>query len=400
MDKTSVDKLATGIPGFDHIAQGGVPRGRSSLISGTAGSAKTVFAVQFLAHGIEAGENGVFVTFEEPPADIRNNMKGFGWNLAPWEAESKWAFVDASPDEGVEQLEAGDYDLGALLARIEYAVKKVNAKRLSMDSLRALSAQYNSPTTVHREMLRVTTALKQLGLTSIITAERGDEYGPIARFGIEEFVVDNVIILRNVLEQEKRRRTVEVLKFRGADHHKGEYPFTILPRRGIEVISLSALKLTQSSTNIRATSGNEILDEMCGGGFFRDSIILASGATGTGKTLLVTEFIAGGVERGEKCLLFAFEESRGQLFRNADGWNCDFEQFEKSGLLKVCCVYPEVAGLEDHLIAMRKTIEEYQPDRIAVDSLSALERVASPRGFREFVIALTSDVKHSQTMGL
>jgi circadian clock protein KaiC len=158
--------------------------------------------------------------------------------------------------------------------------------------------------------------------------------------------------------------------------------------------------LKQKSSDIRISSGNGELDEMCGGGFFRDSIILASGATGTGKTLLTTEFIAGGVKGGERCLLFAFEESREQLFRNARGWGMDFRTMEEAGMLKVHCEYPETAGLEDHLIKMKTLLEEFKPNRVAVDSLSALERVSTVKGFREFVISLTSYIKHQEMAGL
>jgi circadian clock protein KaiC len=139
---------------------------------------------------------------------------------------------------------------------------------------------------------------------------------------------------------------------------------------------------------------------MCGGGFFRDSIILVSGATGTGKTLVTTEFIAGGTQSGERCLLFAYEESREQLFRNAIGWGIDFEKMEREGSLKLLCLYPETAGLEDHLIIIKSLIKEFKPNRIAIDSLSALERISTVRGFREFVIALTSFIKHEEIAGL
>jgi circadian clock protein KaiC len=139
---------------------------------------------------------------------------------------------------------------------------------------------------------------------------------------------------------------------------------------------------------------------MCGGGFFRDSIILVTGATGCGKTLLTTEFIAGGAAKGERCLLLAFEESRDQLGRNADGWGVDFEQLEKDGRLMVECAYPESAGLEDHLIKIKKLIDEFKPNRIAVDSLTALERVSTLKGYREFVIGLTSFIKHKEIGGL
>jgi circadian clock protein KaiC len=399
--KVIVQKLPTYIAGFDHISVGGLPRGRTTLVSGTAGSAKTVFAAQFLAEGIRAAQQpGVFVTFEESAADIRLNMQSFGWDIKAWEEEGLWAFVDASPEVGHEAVVAGQYDLDALLVRIEAAVRRVKAVRLSMDSLGAIFTQFTDSATVRRELFRIGTLLKSLGLTAVLTAERVDEYGDIARYGVEEFVADNVIILRNALEDEKRRRTFEILKFRGTTHRKGEFPFALIPEEGIVAIPLSAIELKQGSSNVRITSGNRELDAMCGGGYFRDSILLISGATGTGKTLMATEFIAGGVRKGERCLLFAFEESRQQLFRNSTGWGVGYEGMEKDGQLKVICEYPETAGLEDHLIHMKRAIESFQPHRVAVDSLSALERISTLNGFREFVIGLTSFIKQQEIAGL
>lgn len=390
-----VEKLATGISGFEYVSMGGLPRGRTTLVSGNAGCGKTVFAAQFLAEGIRLGQPGVFVTFEESPADIRRNMANFGWDIPTWEAEQRWSFVDASPDPGNQDIVAGDYQLDALLARIEHAVKRSGARRLALDSLGAIFARFAETGIVRREMFRIVASLKALGVTSIITAERTAEYGEVARYGVEEFVVDNVIILRNAIEAEKRRRMLEVLKFRGTTHRKGEVPFTIRPEQGIVIIPLSAIALEHESTNKRVTSGNATLDEMCGGGFFRDSIVLVSGATGSGKTLIASSFLAGGFNAGERCLLFAFEESRGQLFRNAASWGMDFAGMEREGRLKVVSAYPESESLEDHLIRMKGEIEGFRPDRIAVDSLSALERGSSERSFREFVIAMTSFIKHA-----
>ena len=396
-----VDKLATYIEGFDLISQGGLPKNRTTLISGTAGSAKTVFAVQFLIKGItNNNESSVFVTFEESPEDICHNMASLGWDIKKWEDAGKWAFVDASPQPGESPLVVGDYDLGALIARIEFAVKKTGATRVALDSLGAIFTQFTDTAIVRGELFRIAYALKHLNVTSILTAERSDEFGEISRFGVEEFVADNVIILRNVLDAEKRRRTIEILKFRGTTHQKGEFPFTIVPNGGITVIPLSAIELKQRSSTLRITSGNNDLDKMCGGGFFRDSIILISGATGTGKTLTVTSFMTDGASKGERCLLFAFEESREQLFRNATGWGMDFEQMERDGKLKIVCEYPETSGLEDRLIRMKEIIKDFKPNRIAVDSLSALERVSTVKGYREFVIGLTSFIKSKEAAGL
>jgi circadian clock protein KaiC len=396
----TVQKLATGIASFDLIAEGGLPRHRTTLISGTAGSGKTVFAVQFLAAGIANGESGVFVTFEEPPGDIRQNMRSFGWDLGRWEQDAQLAIVDASPDPDTEVVESGSFDLGALLARVENAVRKVGATRVAIDSLGAMFSQFSDQSIVRRELFRIASALKQMGVTAIMTAERTDDYGPIARFGVEEFIADNVMVLRNVLDDEKRRRTIEILKFRGTDHQKGEFPFTIVADEGVVVIPLSAIQLRQRSSDVRISSGNDDLDAMCGGGFFRDSVILVSGATGTGKTLTVTQFLSGGAAAGDRSLLLAFEESRDQLFRNARGWGADFDGMEQAGMLRVICDYPEVAGLEDWLIRIKSIVDEFKPRRVALDSLSALERGGTAKGFREFVIGLTSFLKHREITGL
>ena len=400
MTGVGVEKIATGISSFDIIAKGGLPRNRTTLISGTAGSGKTIFAVQFLAAGILGGTAGVFVTFEESANDIRKNMLSFGWDLAQWEAEGKLAFVDASPDPDVDSVEAGSFDLGALMARVKHAVGKVKAERVAVDSLGAVFSQFSDQSIVRSELFRIASALKSLGVTAVLTAERTEDYGPIARFGVEEFIADNVMILRNVLEDESRRRTIEILKFRGCDHQKGEYPFTIVPDGGVIVIPLSAMHLSMKSSNVRISSGNASLDEMCGGGLFRDSVTLVSGATGTGKTLTVSQFLQGGAAMGERCLLLAFEESRDQLVRNATGWGFDFEQMEREGTLRVVCDYPDVSGLEDWLVTIQAAIRDFKPARVALDSLSALEHVGSSKAFREFVIGLTSFIKHQEITGL
>ncbi len=387
-----VQKIRTIIEGFDEITHGGLPIGRTTLVSGTSGTGKTLLAIQFLYHGIKYFDYpGLFVTFEESPKDIIQNACSFGWNLQRLVDEGKLFILDASPDpEGQEVV--GNFDLSALIERIQYAIHKYKAKLVSVDSVTAVFQQYDAASVVRREIFRLVARLKQLGVTSIMTTERIDEYGPVARFGVEEFVSDNVVIVRNVLEGERRRRTAEILKLRGTTHMKGEYPFTIT-NDGINIFPLGAMRLTQRSSNARISSGIKTLDEMCGGGFFKDSIILATGATGTGKTLLVSKFLQEGCRRGERAILFAYEESRAQLSRNAFSWGIDFEEMEKRGLLKLLCSYPESAGLEDHLQMIKSEIEEFKPSRIAIDSLSAMARGVTKNAFRQIEIGVTGYAK-------
>lgn len=396
----SIRKLVTGITAFDHISAGGLPYGRTTLISGSSGCGKTLFSAQFLAMGIQLfGQAGVFVTFEEQVESIRINLRTLNWDIDRWEKEGMWVFVDAAQKDD-ETLTVGPYDLSGFQVRLERAITRSNAKRVVLDSIGSVLTLLQEINTIRHELFKITMALGRLGATSIITTERTEEYGKVSRLGVEEFLADNVIILRNVLCDEKRRRTIEILKFRGSTHEKGENLFTIHSGQGIVIIPLSAMDLKYRSSSVRVTSGIAKLDEMCGGGFYRDSIILVSGSIGAGKTLLVANFINGIKEKNERCLLLAFEESREQLFRNAAGWGHDFARLEEDDYLKVVCLYPEVASLEDHYLNIQEIVKEFKPDRIAIDSLSALSRTSSDKAFREFIIALTSFLKHQEITGM
>jgi circadian clock protein KaiC len=372
-----VEKIRTMIEGFDDISHGGLPVGRTTLVSGTSGTGKTLLSLQFLYHGITYfDEPGVFVTFEESPNDIIKNAHIFDWNLQGLIDEGKLFILDASPDPEGQDI-VGNFDLSALIERLQYAIRKYKAKRVSIDSMTAIFQQYEAIGVVRREIFRLVARLKQLNVTTIITTERAEEYGPVASFGVEEFVSDNV---------------------RGTTHMKGEYPFTIT-NEGVNIFPLGAMQLTQRSSNIRVSSGVKILDQMCGGGFFKDSIILATGATGTGKTLLVSKFIEDGCINGEKVILFAYEESRAQLSRNAYSWGINFEELEHQGLLKIICTYPESTGLENHLQIIKSEISHFKPARIAIDSLSAMARGVSNNAFRQFVIGVTGYAKQEEITG-
>ena len=402
MTVAAVQKIPTGISGFDGMAHGGLPKGRTTLVTGTAGSAKTLFASQFLAGGIlHYDEPGVFITFEESPEDIRTNQISLGWDIAAWEEEGRWAFVDAAPDPSQDLSVSGSWDFGALTARIAHAVHKIGAKRVVLDSLGAVLSEYPDAARVRHELRGLVRGLRELGVTVVMTAERTSEYGDLSRWGVEEFVAEDVIVLRNILEDEQARRTMQILKFRGTTHRKGEFPFAIMSDRGLVALPLTGNDVRDlPSRPDRIDSGNTTLNEMTGGGPFRDSINLVSGATGTGKTLTVTEFMKGAARGGERALLFAFEESRAQLIRNAQSWGVDYEQMERDGLLRIVALTPEMASLEEHLVTITGQVREFDPQRFALDSLSALERVASPRGFRHFVIAITAMLREHQVTGM
>lgn len=396
----AVTKLPTGIRGFDHIALGGLPAGRSTLVAGTAGCGKTVFAAEFLARGVlDFGEAGVFVTFEERPAEIRANLASLGFDVAGFEAAGQWAFVDASDGAGTDEV-VGAYDLAALIARIAHAAASVGASRIALDSIGAVVTHFSDPGGVRTQLVGVVRSLRELGLTAVLTAERTRDSDGVARVGVEEFVTDNVIMLRHVSEAEKRRRTVEIVKFRGTPHRSGEFTFAIVPGEGISVIPLALISMRQLASAERVSIGSPDLDTMLGGGVYRDSVSFVSGPTGVGKTLLATTFTAASAAAGERCLLVSFEESADQIHRNASSWGCDLESLETAGLIRLVCEYPEVASLEDHFVSLRQHIEAFAPRRLVIDNLSGLERVGTARGMLDFMVGFTSYLRSARITSL
>jgi circadian clock protein KaiC len=399
-DPEGIPRVGTGVPGLDHVSLGGYPRGRVVVVSGPAGSGKTVLAGQFLAAGAASGEPGVFVTLEETATDLRRNLSTLGFDIAGWEAAGDWAFVDGSPRYDARADGIVPLQVDTLLAQIGQAVDHTGATRLVVDAFGAGGIDRGDGLT--RMRLRGLLAeLRKLGVTVVMTVETDpDGADSPSTQGIEQYVGDTVVLLRNSLEGQARRRTLEVLKMRGAEHRRGQFAFGVLPGEGMVVFPLSLPDRIRGAADHRVSSGNADVDALCEGGFFADATVLVSGATGTGKTLFVTEFLMGGVARGERSLLLAFEESRDQLRRSARGWGHDLAQAERDGHLRVGAAYPESATLEDHLLEIKRQIDDFAPTRIAVDPLSALERAGSPRAFREFVISLASYIKAKEIVAV
>jgi circadian clock protein KaiC len=390
----AVRKIPTGIRGFDHVAMGGLTARRATVIAGQAGSAKTLFAAQFLAQGVGFGQPGVFVTLEEPAADLRVNLRTLGWDIEAWEAAGDWRFVDASPLIRPQSGEYPAYNVETLAAQIGHAVDATAADRVVLDSLTAVLALQPDVVIARRMLRELVASLRAMGLTIVMTIETpGDPGGTLSDYGVEEFVADNVVLLRNVREGSFRRRTVEILKMRGAMHRKGEVGFTILPGEGLVVLPVTAPQEDAGSPLARVSFGDSGLDELTHGGLVGASSTLVSGPTGSGKTLLATQFAAEGAARGERVLFVAYEETRAQVIRNGATFGHDFLAYEEQGLLEILALYPEVASLDDHLLEIQTRVKRFEPRRLVVDSLSALERLGSALSYRGFIIGLTSFVK-------
>ncbi|TAL23493.1 MAG: circadian clock protein KaiC [Frankiales bacterium] len=386
-------RVASGSAGLDAISGGGLPAGEVVLVTGTTGTGKTVLAAQFLAAGAALDEPGVFVTLEESPAKVRRFMSGFGWDIAGWEAAGVWAFLDASVGDEREVVVGEEVDLSALISRVTATIRRIGARRVVVDSITGVLSRLGDSRRVRAELQRLVRCLEGLDVTTVVTSESDCDHDAAPRYGVEQFVADNVVILRNTLDQDHRRRTIEALKLRGVAHLTGEYPFDILPGEGLAVASLTDLTLTHPSSTERATFGNSGVDELCDGGALKGSAILVSGPTGIGKSLLALEFAASVAGTEGRSLYLAFEESHEQVAGNGRAWGHDITALEAADRLRLQCQYPESAPLPAHLIRIQKAVTEFAPARVVVDSMSAIERSASRRVFQEFMLGLSAFLK-------
>ena len=366
----TLPKAPTGIQGLDDITEGGLPLGRPTLICGCAGSGKTLFAIEFLVRGaMEYNEPGVFMAFEETSEELAQNVASLGFDLKDLAAQKRM-IVDFVSIQRSEILETGEYDLEGLFVRLGYAIDSIGAKRVVLDSLETLFSGLSNGAILRAELGRLFHWLKAKGVTAVITAERGD--GKLTRHGLEEYVSDCVILLDNRVSNQFATRRVRVVKYRGSRHGTDEYPF-LIGERGLSVLPITSVGLTHEAPTDRIPSGVPRLDTMLGGkGYFRGSSILVSGTAGTGKTSLSAHLIDATCRRGERSLVFLFEESPSQLLRNMRSIGLDLDLWMRKGLLLLHAARPTLYGLESHLVTMHKVTDEFKPNVVVMDPVTNL----------------------------
>jgi circadian clock protein KaiC len=363
-----LQKEPTGVPGFDEITGGGLPQGRPTLVCGSAGAGKTLFAMEFLVQGAMLYEQpGVFMSFEETDEELTKNVASLGFDLTQLIADKKllldYVFIERSEIE-----ETGEYDLEGLFLRLGYAIDTIGAKRVVLDTLEALFSALPNEAIIRAELRRLFRWLKDKGVTAVITCERGD--GTLTRYGLEEYVADCVILLDHRVQNQISTRRMRIVKYRGTSHGTNEYPF-LIDLKGFSVLPITSVGLNHKASTERISSGIPRLDTMLDGrGFYRGSSILVSGTAGTGKSTIAAHFVEAACKRGERALLFAFEESQDQIIRNMRSIGIELEKFVKKGLLTFHNARPSAFGLEVHLALIHRLISDHQPDVVVVDPIT------------------------------
>ena len=405
-------KCPTGIKGFDQITDGGLPKNKTTLICGSAGSGKTLWSIGFLINGaLDYNEPGVFMSFEETEAELYDDVASVNLDLRGLVSQKKIRLETVSLER--RDVQEDDFNLEGLLIRLEQAIDSIRAKRVVLDSIESLFAGLTDVGILRLEIKRLFRWLKDKQVTAIIVGEPGHDSH--TRHGLEEYISDCIIFLDNRVHEQVAVRRIRVIKYRGSRHGTNEYPF-VIDNTGLSVIPVTSAGLNQPGTDKRVSTGISSLDRMFkGGGYTRGSTVLVSGTAGTGKTSLAAAFAAERCRRGERCLFLSYEESSGQLVHNMASIAVRFAPLMKTGLLKIVSTRPSFFGLEMHLLDLHRTIEEFKPRAVVLDPLTSLlgegnERevqsmvtrmidLLKSKGITAFLTSLVSSTSHNYTSG-
>lgn len=373
-------KSPTGIEGLDEITGGGLPTGRPTLISGGPGSGKTLLGISFLVNGaVQFGEPGVLMSFEENASELAQDVASLGFDLPRLIAENHLV-VDYVHVERSEIEESGEYDLEGLFVRLDHAVRSIGAKRVLLDTIESLFGGLQNESILRAELRRLFRWMRERALTVVITGERGER--TLTRHGLEEYVTDAVIQLDHRVHDQISTRRIRVVKYRGSQHGTNEYPF-LIDDSGLSVLPVTSLTLQHGASSERVSSGLPRLDEMLDGrGYYRGSTVLLSGSAGTGKTTLAAHFAAAVCSGGQRCLYFLFEESPAQMIRNMQSAGMDLGACVDAGRLKFHADRPSRFGLETHLVAMHRLVEQFRPDVVVIDPITNLLSVGTQTDVR------------------
>jgi len=368
------------------------------LICGSAGCGKTLMAMEFLVRGAsDLGEPGVFVTFEELPEELTDNVRSLGFDLQDLESRGL-LLLEHIHVERSEIEETGDYDLEGLFIRLGFAIDSIGARRIVLDTLEALFGGLANEAILRAELRRLFRWLKDRGMTAVITGERGES--TLTRQGLEEYISDCVIVLDHRVIDQLATRRLRVVKYRGTLHGTNEYPF-LIDERGIEVLPITSMGLSHEASSERISGGVGGLDEMLGGkGYYRGSSVLVSGRAGTGKSSLAAHFVDAACRRGERSIYFAFEESQSQVVRNMRSIGLDLQPWLDQGLLRFHAARPTLRGLERHLVSMYKQVRDLQPRVVVIDPVTNFLSVGSPDEVKAMLMRLIDYLKSHQITAL
>ena len=381
----ALEKVPTHIPGLDEILAGGLPRGRTTVIKGGAGSGKTLMGMEFLFRGALAGEPGIFVGFEEPAERIRENAATLGWDLAELERENRLFLLEGQITPDI--LLSGDFSLKGLLAAASGKSNEMGAKCIVIDALEVVLRLFESPKQVRNEIHALNDWLHASGLSVILTVRPSSWEGTSAYEDFFDSMADCVIKMGTRISDQVSTRRLQVIKYRGSGFGRNEHPY-VITQAGMHTAPISTASLQHKPQGEKVTTGNTRFDDMLDGGYLRRACLLIAGMPGTGKTILASTFVAGCCGRGETVLYIGFEESEASLIRNVLNAGVTLKPHIDSGRLSFSTCFPESMGADEHYIHFLNRINLLNPQHVVIDAISACNRMGGKQAAFEYLMRL------------
>ena len=392
------ERVRTGVSGLDPILSGGIPRGNVILLEGAIGTGKTTLGTEFIYRGAtEFGEPGVIVVFEISPDKLARDAAGLGWDLRALEERQQLRIIYTTRDVLRQELQQAD---SLLLDE----ANKIGARRIFIDGAAGvlqLGAGQNPRETFHilvqglqRENLTAVLALEAIALSN----------GDFASLH-EESIADTVIRLRLEDLQRAAVRSIEIVKSRGHDFQMGRHTFRIVDGHGLEVYRrvqaprvASRDRAAAFDPETRVATGVPGLDELVNGGYFLGSTTVVAGISGVGKSVMALHYMAEGARRDERSLMLSLDEQVPQVLRNAASVGIDLQPAIDRGVVRLYYDAPQEIEVDYHFHKIERIVEEFQPRRVVIDSLSTYGSTLGTEGrlFRDFFHALVALMKEHQ----
>lgn len=390
----NINKVNTGIKGLNDILNGGYLKNKPTLLKGSPGTGKTIFTLFFTYEQLKSNNSVIYVTCEESPEQIISHMDGFNIESKKFLQEGKLLILDFTPIL-IDEV-AGEFDINALLLRIEQAQQKIKADTLIIDSLQSilLGIKNYDP---NYELLRLFQWARQKKLTVLTTIA---ETQTILQTDLyDEYVVDCAIELKQKVKNDLMTRYLRIIKNRGSSHGTNEYPFSIT-HNGISLLPITNTKLDTIASGEYLSTGIKSLDKMLGDkGYPIGSHGIITGRSGTAKTLFAASFAQSAVRQGKKVLFISFEETPSDLIRHAKSINIDLMKCITQKKLQINSRRSVEMGLEDHIISIINLTEQKQFDVLILDPLSSLLDLGNQTEVKRLFIRFVSYMKsHNKTL--
>lgn len=358
--------VPTGLPGLDDILKGGLPSGRTFLLEGAPGTGKTTLSMQFLLHGVRSGERVMLVSLLETREELVQVADSHGWDLSSVHLLDMPKHVKESAAAIQTVFPPGDVEFGEVADTVIAAIDQYLPDRLVIDSISQLSLLTDNRQQMRGSILKIRDRIHELGCTALLTSSQVEQRD----IDLDTIVHGSILLQMNIPSYGQVRRDLIIKKLRGHQFVTGYHNFRIRSG-GLEIYTWPPVikKLNQNQT-VTLSSGVDDLDRFFGGGLELGTACMIIGNTGAGKSTLGSLYIQAAAQRGQKSLIFCFDERAETFLRRCASLNMDMTAYIENGTVELQQVNVGELSPGEFALRVRRAVEQKQAQVVLIDSLS------------------------------